>query len=56
MTAPKSHLELNGWEIRRAPRPGGGEWFHLFLPWSKFPAAGGSLEHMARAIERFFAA
>ena len=53
MTRPKSHLELYGWEIRRTAYAG---YFHLFLPWSRFPAAGGKLEHIARAIDRFFAA
>ncbi len=50
----KSHLDLYGWEVRRVKRLFTDEpWFHLWLRGGIFPAAGGPLSHIARALEKF---
>lgn len=43
----KTHMDLNGWRIDRAPQP---QWFHLWIKGEKFPRAGGPLEHIAKVL------
>lgn len=47
----RTHLDLYGWEVRRA----GNGWFHLWLRGGTFPAAGGPLTYIVAALRKALA-
>lgn len=51
--AVKTHMDLYGWEIRRVDRPySRDQWFNLWLRGGIFPAAGGSLDFIAKVLRK----
>lgn len=45
----KSHIELNGWEIRRVR----GGWFHLWIAGGIFPASSGQITHVNASLRKY---